>query len=110
LRAVWTTLMPTASAAAARMARVMFVVSPRLSNGLWQPQVRYIARSPALWCLARSFAGSASVESVTADSERGGQPAEDPRLVQGPEREAVRRVWALLAAARVAGDNSQVVC
>ena len=58
--------------------------------------------------MARSFGGSASVESVTADSERGGLPAEDPGLVQGPEREAVRRVWALLAAARVAGDTSQV--
>lgn len=58
--------------------------------------------------MARSFAGSASVESVTADSERGGLPAEDPGLVQGPERETVRRVWALLAAARVAENTSQV--
>jgi hypothetical protein len=39
LRAAWTMLMPTASAAAARMARVRFVESPQLSNGLRQPQV-----------------------------------------------------------------------
>ena len=33
LRAAWTTLMPTVSAVAARMARVMFVASPRLPTG-----------------------------------------------------------------------------
>jgi hypothetical protein len=55
------------------------------------------------------FAGSASVESMTADSERGVQPAEDPGLVREPDLETFQRVWALVTAARDAGETSQLL-
>jgi hypothetical protein len=54
-------------------------------------------------------AGSASVESMTADSERGGQPAEDLGLVQEPDLETFQRVWTLVTAARGAGETPQLL-
>jgi hypothetical protein len=46
---------------------------------------------------------------VTADSERGAQPAEDPELVQEPDLETFQRVWTLVTAARDAGETSQLL-
>ena len=74
---------------------------------LWQRAEQRVVRRNCLF--GHGLVWSASVESVTADSERGGQPAEDPELVQEPDLEIFQRVWTLVTAARDAGETSQLL-